>query len=137
VWLDSLLNNVDRTSRNTNLLSWQKELWLIDHGASLYFHHSWHNWKEQAIRPFSHIKDHVLLPQASELETVDKEMHSLLTEDTIRAIVALVPEEWLLADSPFESTELHREAYVQFLIKRLEHSSLFIKEAQNAQEGLI
>lgn len=137
VWLDSLLNNVDRTSRNTNLLWWQKELWLIDHGASLYFHHSWHNWEEQAIRPFSHIKDHVLLPQASELETVDKEMHSLLTEDTIRAIVALVPEEWLLADSPFESTELHREAYVQFLIKRLEHSSLFIKEAQNAQEGLI
>ena len=137
VWLDSLLNNVDRTSRNTNLLWWQKELWLIDHGASLYFHHSWHNWEEQAIRPFSHIKDHVLLPQASELETVDKEMHSLLTEDTIRAIVALVPEEWLLADSPFESTELHRAAYVQFLIKRLEHSSLFIKEAQNAQEGLI
>jgi len=137
VWLDSLLNNVDRTSRNTNLLWWQKELWLIDHGASLYFHHSWHNWEEQAIRPFSHIKDHVLLAQASELETVDKEMHSLLTEDTIRAIVALVPEEWLLADSPFESTELHREAYVQFLIKRLEHSSLFIKEAQNAQEGLI
>jgi hypothetical protein len=137
VWLDSLLNNVDRTSRNTNLLWWQKELWLIDHGASLYFHHSWHNWEEQAIRPFSHIKDHVLLPQASELETVDKEMHSLLTEDTIRAIIALVPEEWLLADSPFESTELHREAYVQFLIKRLEHSSLFIKEAQNAQEGLI
>lgn len=137
VWLDSLLNNVDRTSRNTNLLWWRKELWLIDHGASLYFHHSWHNWEEQAIRPFSHIKDHVLLPQASELETVDKEMHSLLTEDTIRAIVALVPEEWLLADSPFESTELHREAYVQFLIKRLEHSSLFIKEAQNAQEGLI
>lgn len=137
VWLDSLLNNVDRTSRNTNLLWWRKELWLIDHGASLYFHHSRHNWEEQAIRPFSHIKDHVLLPQASELETVDKEMHSLLTEDTIRAIVALVPEEWLLADSPFESTELHREAYVQFLIKRLEHSSLFIKEAQNAQEGLI
>jgi HipA-like protein len=137
VWLDSLLNNVDRTSRNTNLLWWQKELWLIDHGAALYFHHSWHNWEEQAIRPFSHIKDHVLLPQASELETVDKEMHSLLTENTIRAIVALVPEEWLLVDSPFESMELHREAYVQFLIKRLEHSSLFIKEAQNAQKGLI
>jgi hypothetical protein len=137
VWLDSLLNNVDRTSRNTNLLWWQKELWLIDHGASLYFHHSWHNWEEQAIRPFSHIKDHVLLPQATELEAVDKEIHSLFTEDTIRAIVALVPEEWLLADSPFESTELHREAYIQFLTKRLEHSSLFIKEAQNAQEGLI
>src|ERR1700710_3050824 len=50
VWLDCLLTNVDRTPRNTNLLTWHKELWLIDHGASLYFHHSWDNWKEQAVR---------------------------------------------------------------------------------------
>jgi len=137
VWLDSFLKNVDRTSRNTNLLWWQKELWLIDQGASLYFHHSWLNWEQHAIHPFSHIKDHVLLPQASELDFVDSEVHSLLTIDIIRSIVALVPEEWLLADSPFESASLHREAYVQFLVKRFEYSSHFVKEAQHAREGLV
>src|SRR3954470_17838663 len=62
VWLDCLLTNVDRTPRNTNMLVWHKELWLIDHGAALYFHHSWHNWEEQAKRPFVQVKDHVLLP---------------------------------------------------------------------------
>src|ERR1700755_1581289 len=70
VWLDCLLTNVDRTPRNTNMLTWHKELWLIDHGASLYFHHSWYNWLEQAKRPFVQVKDHVLLYRASELETV-------------------------------------------------------------------
>ena len=70
VWLDCLLTNVDRTARNTNMLSWNKELWLIDHGAALYFHHSWQNWEEQARSPFALIKDHVLLPLASELEQV-------------------------------------------------------------------
>src|SRR5689334_5178361 len=71
VWLDCLLTNVDRTARNTNMLMWHKELWLIDHGASLYFHHSWDNWQEQAKRPFVQVKDHVLLPQADGLEKVD------------------------------------------------------------------
>lgn len=137
VWLDSLLKNVDRTSRNTNLLLWQKEVWLIDHGASLYFHHSWQNWEEQSARPFLHIKDHVLLSAALELEAVDKDMHSLLTDDIFRSIVALVPDEWLLADSPFESIALHRKAYEQFLISRFAHSPIFVKEAQHAREGLI
>ena len=68
VWLDCLLTNVDRTVRNTNMLMWNKELWLIDHGAALYFHHSWTNWEEQSFKPFTQVKDHVLLPWASELE---------------------------------------------------------------------
>src|SRR5882762_1285093 len=71
VWLDCLLTNVDRTPRNTNMLVWNKELWLIDHGASLYFHHSMENWEQQALRPFVQVKDHVLLPRAAELEEVD------------------------------------------------------------------
>jgi hypothetical protein len=66
VWLDCLLTNVDRTVRNTNMLTWHKELWLIDHGAALYFHHSWHNWEEQAKKPFIQVKDHVLLSQATQ-----------------------------------------------------------------------
>src|SRR5919206_134973 len=75
VWLDCLITNVDRTPRNTNMLMWHKELWLIDHGAALYFHHTWNNWEEQALRPFVQVKDHVLLPWASELEKVDAMYH--------------------------------------------------------------
>ncbi|HEY8687973.1 MAG TPA: HipA family kinase [Chitinophagaceae bacterium] len=137
VWLDSLLNNVDRTSRNANMLLWQKELWLIDHGAGLYFHHSWNNWEEQATRPFTHIKDHVLLSKASELDEVDKEMHTLLNDEIFRSIVALIPDEWLLVDAPFESIAQHREAYAQFLIRRFEHAPIFVKETKDAREGLI
>jgi hypothetical protein len=87
VWLDCILTNVDRTPRNTNMLIWHKELWLIDHGAALYFHHSWDNWKEQAVRPFIQVKDHVLLPQATELELVDKEFKSILNEAIVRDIM--------------------------------------------------
>ena len=80
VWLDCLLTNVDRTARNTNMLVWHKELWLIDHGAALYFHHSWHNWEEQAKRPFLQVKDHVLLNSATELSLVDQELRSVIDE---------------------------------------------------------
>ena len=73
VWLDTFITNVDRTFKNTNMLIWHKELWLIDHGACLYFHHSWDNWEQHAKSPFSLIKDHVLLPQASLLAEVDLE----------------------------------------------------------------
>src|SRR6201996_6997903 len=83
VWLDCLLTNVDRTPRNTNMLVWNKELWLIDHGASLYFHHSWDNWQQQALRPFTQVKDHVLLSKASELDFVDEEFKAILTPELI------------------------------------------------------
>src|SRR5476651_1844882 len=86
VWLDCLLTNVDRTPRNTNMLTWHKELWLIDHGASLYFHHSWQNWEQQAKRPFVQVKDHVLLPQAMELETADTELKAILTPEVIQSV---------------------------------------------------
>src|SRR6201996_1685926 len=95
VWLDCLLMNVDRTPRNTNMLIWHKELWLIDHGAALYFHHSWDNWQEAAKRPFMQVKDHVLLSKASELDIVDKEFKSILTVELIEGIVNLIPDEWL------------------------------------------
>jgi hypothetical protein len=137
VWLDCLLTNVDRTPRNTNMLTWHKELWLIDHGAALYFHHSWHNWEEQAKRPFVQIKDHVLLPQATELELVDAGFRSILNEDRIRSIVALIPDEWLTGESSFQSPEEYRQAYIKFLLIRIEHSAIFVKEAQNAAETLI
>jgi hypothetical protein len=136
VWLDCLLTNVDRTARNTNMLIWNKELWLIDHGASLYFHHSWSNWEEQAKRPFAPIKDHVLLPRASELAEADAIYRPLLTPERIRAIVGLVPDEWLQGDME-ESTADRREVYIQFLITRLESFPVILKEAQHARTILI
>ena len=136
VWFDSLINNVDRTARNTNMLMWHKELWLIDHGAAFYFHHSGVDPVEQARRPFVQVKDHVLLPFASELETVDAAFRSLLGPEQIRAIVALIPDEWLI-DRAYESAEEQRQVYVQFLETRLSYTETFIKEAQHAREALI
>ncbi|TXK36678.1 aminotransferase class I and II [Pontibacter qinzhouensis] len=138
VWLDCLITNVDRTPRNTNMLIWHKELWLIDHGAAFYFHHAWPNLDEQGKRPFALIKDHVLLPQATEIEAIDAEACAILTPERIRAIVALIPDEWLqTSDSPFDTVEEHRQAYVHFLETRISHSEIFVKGAQHARETRI
>ena len=137
VWLDCLITNMDRTARNTNMLSWHKELWLIDHGACLYFHHNWENWQEQALRPFSMVKDHVLLANATELNEVDANFRFLLNQEVIRSIVDQVPAEWLEKDAAFPTTDAHRRAYVQFLETRLAHSEIFLKEAQYAAQSLI
>jgi hypothetical protein len=137
VWLDCLITNVDRTPRNTNMLTWYKELWLIDHGAALYFHHAWNNWEEQALRPFAPVKDHVLLPWANELEKIDESFRAILTPDRIHAIVSLIPDEWLMADSPPMTPIEKRNAYEQFLNTRLSTSNIFVKEAQHARKSFI
>ena len=137
LWLDSLLLNVDRTARNTNMLWWNKELWLIDHGAALYFHHSWSGWEQKAQQPFPLIKDHVLLPRASQLDIVDKEYKVILNSERIRDIVSLIPDEWLVSGSPFENAYQHREAYIRFLELRLAYSDNFAKDIQDASERLI
>lgn len=137
VWLDCLLTNVDRTYRNTNMLIWNKELWLIDHGAALYFHHSWQNWEEQAVRPFVPVKDHVLLPRASELEAVDVAFREKLTPELVRSIVDLIPETWF-ADPAFTVPAAEaREVYFQFITRRIASSSIFVKEAQHARHSLV
>ncbi len=137
VWLDSLITNVDRTPRNTNMLMWHKELWLIDHGAALYFHHSWSNWEEQALRPFVQVKDHVLLPRASEIEKVDATFRSILTPERIAAIVTLIPDEWLIKEDTTETADENRKVYEQFLVTRLSNSAIFVNEAQHARKALI
>ncbi len=137
VWLDCLLTNVDRTAKNTNMLFWNKELWIIDHGAALYFHHSWTNWQSHAIKPFVQVKDHVLLPQASALELADKQMKEKITSATISDIVQLIPDDWLSAAEPDQSPEAMREVYRQFLNTRIAHSEIFLKEAQDARNTLI
>jgi len=137
VWLDCFITNVDRTVRNTNMLFWQKELWLIDHGASLYFHHLWQNATAQATKPFTYVKDHVLLPLAAELKSVHEQFIMLLNPQLLKDIVGLVPDEWLLIDSPFNTAEEHREAYTNFLITRLAHAEIFVNEAIHARETVI
>ena len=137
VWLDCFVTNVDRTVRNTNMLLWQKDLWLIDHGASLIFHHSWENVAAQAIKPFTYVKDHVLLPQASVLKTVHEQFINLLSPQVLIDIVAHVPNEWLLTDSPFTTADEHRKAYADFLITRLAHAEIFVNEAIHARETVI
>jgi hypothetical protein len=137
VWLDSLLTNVDRTARNTNMLMWHKELWLIDHGAALYFHHSWQNWEEQAKRPFMQVKDHVLLRYAAQLEEVDAEFSAILGQEQIQDIVSLIPDDWLLNDAPFETADEHRQAYAEFLTSRLSVSDVLVKGANDARATLI
>lgn len=136
VWLDCLLMNVDRTVRNTNMLWWHKELWLIDHGASLYFHHNWPEPLDSA-KPFPLIKNHVLLPQATELAAVNEAFRSVLTPERLEAIVSLIPDEWLDDDRTFDTADLHRQAYSRFLSARATNSDLFVKEAQDARESLI
>jgi hypothetical protein len=137
VWLDAFITNVDRTFRNTNMLIWHKELWLIDHGASLYFHHSWNTWETHAKSPFALIKDHVLLPQASELAVTDLAFRKLLTKEILQDIVNYIPEDWLHWDDSEQTPDEIRDVYFQFLWTRLNHSEIFINEAQNAREKLI
>jgi hypothetical protein len=137
LWLDSLITNIDRTHRNTNMLMWKKELWLIDPGAALYFHHNWSNWTNHIKSPFSLVKNHVLLQQATELEEADRVCKELITQDLVETIVNLIPEEWLRDESIFENKEEHRNAYKTFLLTRMQNSDIFIKEAQNARKELI
>lgn len=137
VWLDAFLTNVDRTARNTNMLTWNKELWLIDHGASLYFHHSWNNWREQSIKPFVQIKDHVLLPQASFLKLIDEKNKSMITEARLQEILSLIPDCWLSGEDSGETAEGKRTVYLNFLTNRLKHSATFVNEAIHARKLLI
>lgn len=134
LWLDCLTMNVDRTVKNTNMLIWNKELWLIDHGAALYFHHSWPSSREQEFKPFPLVKDHVLLPFSSGLSATDTTAKSMLTPEKITAIVSLVPDNWL--GTPEEAVE-KRKVYVNFLQTRLNNSEKFINEARNAREASI
>lgn len=137
VWLDAFLTNIDRTFRNTNMLMWNKQLWLIDHGAALYFHHAWSSWETHAKSPFPFIKDHVLLPHATELEAADKQFRSLLNRDVFAQIVALLPEDWLVWEDNELSPEAIRNTYIGFLALRLESSSIFINSANDARKALI
>jgi len=133
VLLDSLITNVDRTPKNTNLLIWKNELWLIDHGASLYFHHSWDKWKEHANRSFPIIKDHVLLPRASQLLEACAEIKANLDPKIIREIVNLIPEDWLSEEAIDATPQERKDIYIEFLTTRLSNIDILTKEATDAR----
>ncbi len=133
VWFDAFVTNVDRTPRNTNMLMWHRQLWLIDHGAALYFHHSWDNYLERSRNPFPLIKDHVLLRFASSLQEIDAKMTALITPATIDSLVKLIPEPWLVGNSSFNKSDQYREAYIEYLLKRLEPPHDFLEEAIRAR----
>jgi hypothetical protein len=134
VWFDAYITNVDRTARNTNMLLWHKNLWLIDQAASLYFHHAWGDYLERSRSPFKAIKDHVLLPFASEIAQADTTLKKLLTPAILENIVGLIPDDWLAVEGEgiFASYDEHRAAYLAYLLNRLEASEIFVEEAVQA-----
>jgi hypothetical protein len=133
VWFDAYVTNVDRTPRNPNLLIWHRRLWLIDHGAALYFHHTWHDYRARSRTPFPLIKDHVLLPFATALREADATLTGLVTPDTLARIVHAIPDAWLTGDGPFESDAHHRDAYLAYLLGRLKPPHAFLEEAIRAR----
>lgn len=135
VWLDTFLTNVDRTVRNTNMLIWNRELWLIDHGASLIFHHAWSDPEKAALSPFPYIKDHALLHRAGSLTQADKEMRQKITPRTLCKIVDAVPDEWLHWEDTDLTPTMIRDAYKRFLTMRLANSEIFVNAAIEAQKA--
>jgi len=139
VWFDALVTNVDRTPRNTNLLIWHDRLWLIDHGASLYFHHNWPARDRTALqaasrRPFAAVGDHVLLPFARSIPEADAALASRLTPDVLRAVIDLIPAEWLADEPGFASADEVRSAYVAYLSTRLREPRAWVSALEEAVE---
>jgi hypothetical protein len=135
VWLDAYVTNVDRTPRNTNLLVSGGRVWLIDHGAALFFHHRWAGWRDRIQSPFAQIADHVLLTTAGDLSAADARLRPRLDGAALAAIVASVPDEWLDEEEPeFADLDAQRQAYLTYLSERLEGPRAWLAEAVAAQQ---
>lgn len=137
VWFDAYITNPDRTVRNPNILSWHGKLWLIDHGASLYFHYAWDQAALKRQKPFTPIRNHVLLPWASMIDDVDAAMRARLTNETLAAIVADIPADWLADDPAIGDAEEQRAAYLAYLAARRDASRVFVEEALHARSQLV
>ncbi|MDE6090413.1 MAG: aminotransferase class I and II [Duncaniella sp.] len=137
VWLDAFLTNIDRTARNTNMLYWNRELWLIDQGASLYFHHSWSDWQKAALSPFPYVKDHAVIRHATKLDEADEAMHRRITPEIIDAVVDAIPVDWLEASGTDATADEQREVYRNFLKTRLSNSQIFVRHAIESRQKLI
>jgi hypothetical protein len=141
VWFDAFVTNVDRTPRNPNLLWWHKALYLIDHGASLYFHHNWPSLETMAGSRFAAIRDHVLLPWAGRLEEAGRRLRPRLDEALFKSVVEQIPAGWLVpvpggGAMPADEAGM-RAGYVEFLTQRLAAAASFVEEAVNARAQLV
>jgi HipA-like kinase len=134
VWFDAYVTNPDRTLRNVNILEAGRELWLIDHGVALYFHHNWQDYGERSRSPFPLIKDHALLPHASLLQTADAQAKAQLAPERLAEIVSAIPDAWLDPAAPFATPCEQRHAYRDFLVDRLVASSIFVAEANRVRD---
>lgn len=140
VWFDAFTSNVDRSARNTNMLIWHRRLWLIDHGAALYFHHAWDadgsDVRTRAVAPFERIRDHVLLPFADRIAEADARCVAMLDETRIDRIVAQVPDAWLAGDGIAATPDAMRERYRDYFCTRLRAPRRFVEEALRARAGV-
>ncbi len=137
VWFDAYVTNVDRTLRNINILLQARQLWLIDHGASLYFHHDWNDHLARSRTPFTLIRDHALLRYAGALAVADAALRATLTPEVITAVCELIPDDWLRGNTPFPTPAAGRQAYVDWLAARLAAAPLFVEEAERARSRLV
>ena len=137
VWFDAFTSNVDRSARNPNLLCWHGRLWLIDHGAALYFHHAWDDEVTRSRSPFAAVKDHVLLPWATDVPGAGVRLGSRLGPERFVRVLAEVPDEWLGDEPRFATPSDHRAAYVRHLERRLAAAPLFVEEAERARAALV
>lgn len=137
VWFDALVTNVDRTPKNTNLLVWHGRLWMIDHGATLIFHHTWDDYLERSRGLYKQVREHVLLPWATELAEADTELAARLTPEAIESVVAMIPEEWLGDEPRFASVAEHRAGYRDYLLRRLDSPREWVEDAVRARTLLV
>ncbi len=136
VWFDAFVTNVDRTAANVNLLVQNQMIWLIDHGASLHFHHNWQDHIQQSETAFPLIKNHVLLKWASRLDDVDRIFRAQLSDSIFEGAVSQIPDQWLEGEKRFNNPDTHRRGYLEFLEHRLTITAHFVEEAKRARAQL-
>src|SRR3954451_4522871 len=117
VWFDALVNNVDRSWRNPNLLMWQGELWLIDHGATMIWQHNWPGAEGSAARPYD-ASEHALKSFAPDVRGAASRLAPLVTEDLLAEVTAEIPDAWLADEPGFDTPDDLRRAYAQPLLAR-------------------
>lgn len=135
VWLDGLVTNPDRTIANPNLLTWHGRIWLIDHGAALFIHHTWRDPDAHARRPFDRLRDHVLLPFAGSIAAVDERLAPMIDDALVDRLVVGIPDAWLPDDPRAGDAEAQRTAYRRYLARRLERPRPFVEEVERARRA--
>ena len=135
LWFDALVTNTDRSPRNPNILTWHRRQFLIDHGASLFIHHTWRDPDSHARRALTTLSDHVMLPFASPLGAAHDRLAPLVTEDLVRSIAALVPDAWLLPHPAVGVAADQRDAYVRYLRTRVASRAALVESIEELRHA--